>query len=191
MKTYSAASGTLERCLAVALATYHMPRLENVTLSALFVFDDEKSDEPVLNHQGYPAGAVIRITPIRDRALGVTDAVIVVDRAVWMDLDERESIAVLDHELTHLKRKINPKTNKPMHDAIGRPKLVMRTHDHQLGWFDEVAARHGEASAEIRQARQLIEQTNQLYFDFGPPADSRARRAMMGAIDPKTIRPAG
>jgi hypothetical protein len=36
-------------------------------------------------------------------------------------------------------------------------------------------ARHGEASAEIRQAKQLMDGAGQLYFDFRAP--SRAARA--------------
>jgi len=44
----------------------------------------------------------------------------------------------------------------------------MRKHDHQFGWFDAVAQRHGEASPEVRQARVLMESSGQLYFDFEP-----------------------
>jgi hypothetical protein len=121
-------------------------------------------------HQGYPAQAVCRLTPIRDRALGIADAVVVIDRANWLTLSQRQKEALLDHELTHLERVVDEETGKPKFDAVGRPKLAIRRHDRQLGWFDEVARRHGDASPEMRQAKQLVANTGQLYFDFQTPA---------------------
>jgi hypothetical protein len=164
MKTYSAASADLTMCIASVQVEYH-PDLDGVRIAALFVFDDESGD-PVLTHQGYTAQAVCRLTPTRDRALGVADAVIVIDRANWLTLSQRQKEALIDHELTHLERVVDDETGKPKFDAVGRPKLTIRRHDRQLGWFDEVARRHGDASPEMRQAKQLVASTGQLYFDF-------------------------
>jgi Putative phage metallopeptidase len=172
MKTYSAASRDLESCLAHMFAEYHLD-LTGVTVGALFVFDEEGS-EPVLKHQGYPAAAVVRITPLRDRALGMADAIIVVDRACWLTLAAAQRNALIDHELYHLERVRDEETGRPKTDALDRPKLALRRHDHQLGWFDEIARRHGSASPEMRQAKQLLEQTQQLYFDFGKAVATRA-----------------
>jgi hypothetical protein len=169
MKTFSQApdvTGTIEK---VRVDSHE--DLEGVTLAGLFAFDTESS-ESVLKHQGYPAGAVVRITPLKDRALGIADATIVVDRAGWLALSQRQRNALIDHELTHLEVKTDEeegaKDPVPVFDALGRPKLLMRKHDHQFGWFDEVAQRHGEASPEVRQARVLMESSGQLYFDFEP-----------------------
>lgn len=163
MKTYSQApdvTGTIEK-----IQREHHDALEGVIVTALFTFDSESS-EPVLKHQGYPAGAVVRITPLKDRALGLSDATIVVDRAGWLTLSQRQRNALIDHELTHLERKTDKESGDPVCDVLDRPKLLMRRHDHQFGWFDEVAQRHGEASPEVRQARVLMESSGQLYFDF-------------------------
>lgn len=165
MKTYSAASSDLLDHIERMQEENH-PDLELVKIGALFVFDEEHSDQ-VLKHQGYPAAAVVRIVSLRDRALGMADALIVVDRSIWASLSAPQRDALIDHELQHLEQVLDPDTNKPVGDSLGRPKLRMRQHDHQFGWFDEIAKRHGEASPEMRQARQLIEQTQQLYFDFG------------------------
>lgn len=175
MKTYSAASSDLEQHLARMQSEHHSD-LEGVTVSALFVFDDESSDG-VLKHQGYPAAAVVSITPMKQRALGVADAIVIVDRSAWQIMGVRQRDALIDHELTHLERVIAEATEEapehPKCDALGRPKLAMRRHDHQLGWFDDVARRHGEASCEVRQAKQLMASTDQLYFDFSSiPAPS-------------------
>lgn len=169
MKTYSPAPDATA-CID-RIQTEHHAELDGVTVSALFVFDTEAT-EPVLKHQGYPAAAVVRITPIRDRAQGLTDAGIVVDRSVWMTLSQPQRDALIDHELTHLTRVLDKDTGSPTCDVLDRPKLAMRRHDHQFGWFDEVAQRHGEASAEVRQAKRLMDSSAQLYFDFSRPVGS-------------------
>lgn len=170
MKTYSAASADVAGHIERMHAQYH-PEIEGVTVTALFAFDEE-SGEPMLKHQGYAAAAVVSITPTKQRALGIADAVIVIDRAHWLTLSAGQRDALIDHELEHLDRVISKETDEepaaPKFDSLGRPKLAMRRHDHQLGWFDDVARRHGDASIEVRQAKQLIEQTSQLYFDFAP-----------------------
>lgn len=172
MKTYSQAPDVFD-CIEKIRGLHH-EGLEGVTISALFAFDSEESIH-VLKHQGYDAGAVARITPLKDRALGVADAQIIVDRVGWLALSQRQRDALIDHELTHLVVKTDEeegaKDPVPLFDVLGRPKLLMRKHDHQFGWFDEVAQRHGQASAEVRQARVLMESTGQLYFDFGPRAE--------------------
>jgi len=164
MKTYSAAPDVMST-IDNMLAEYH-GELHGVTVGALFAFDLMQEHEPCLKHQGYPAGAVVRITPVKDRAQGLPDAQIVVDRATWLGLKQPQRDALIDHELTHLERALSPKTGKPKFDVLDRPKLKIRRHDHQLGWFAEVAERHGEASCEVRQGKQLIAATGQLYFPF-------------------------
>jgi hypothetical protein len=182
MKTYSPAPDAA-LCVEKIQTSYHED-LEGVTVAALFVFDDESS-ESVLKHQGYPAGAVVRITPIKDRALGLADATIVIDRAGWLTLWARQRAALIDHELTHLVRKLDKETGELLTDAQDRPKLGMQRHDHQFGWFDRVAQRHGEASAEVRQARHLVESSGQLYFDFEPhpPAAPKRQRKVVDRVD--------
>ena len=163
MKTYSAAPD-VEEC-TLRMREKHHEGLEGVRIACLFVFDDENS-ERVLKHQGYSAQAVMRIVPLRERALGMAEAVLVVDRAVWLVLSYRQRDALVDHELMHLQRVEDEETKQPKCDSLGLPKIVMRQHDHQFGWFDEVAERHGDASPEVCQAKALIAATGQLYFDF-------------------------
>lgn len=121
MKTYSDASSDLTSTINRMQIAYH-PDLQGVTVGALFVFDEESSAQ-VLKYQGYPAGAVVRISPLRDRALGIADAVIIVDRAYWQSLSAAQKDALLDHELEHLERATDEETGKPKRDALGRPKL--------------------------------------------------------------------
>jgi hypothetical protein len=174
MKTYSQApdaEGHVEKMRAS-----HHEELEGVTIAPLFVFDSEESSLSVLKHGGYWAAATMRITPLKDRALGIADAQIVIDRACWAKYSARQRNALVDHELTHLTRKIDKETGEMVTDALDRPKLILRKHDHQFGWFDEVAQRHGEASIEVQQARRLVEISGQLYFDFSAPPATPPKR---------------
>jgi hypothetical protein len=172
MKTYSQAPDAAQ-CVEKIQGAHHED-LEGVSIAALFVFDTEESSKSMLQHHGYAAGAVVRITPLKDRAAGVADATIVIDRAGWLALSARQRAALIDHELTHLARKVDKESGEMMVDAVERPKLIMRRHDHQFGWFDEIAKRHGAASHEVMQARRLMESSGQLYFDFEPPPATTA-----------------
>lgn len=170
MKTYSKGSSDVESSINRMLVSYHSD-LRDVSVGTLFTFDEESSEQ-VLKFQGYPAAAVVKITGMRDRALGIADAVITVDRAYWQFITAAQKDALIDHELEHLERVVDEESGKPKFDLLGRPKLRMRRHDRQLGWFDSVAARHGEDSMEMRQAKQLMTQTQQLYFDFAPKQEA-------------------
>lgn len=165
MKTYGPASEEVERVVKKVRTRYH-GHLEGVTIGLLFVFDAEESSKRVLKHGGYPAAATVRITPLRERALGVADAVITIDRAYWLDIKGQQAEAVIDHELYHLERAVDADTKQNLADSLGRPKLEMRPHDRHFGWFDEVAKRYGEHSLEVRQARSILAETGQLYFEF-------------------------
>lgn len=169
MKTFSDASEDVLISMEQMLRAHH-EELGKVKITALFIYDDEEPNQ-VLMHQGYRAAAMIRICSLRERASGTADSVMIVDRDCWLEMDKPQRDALVDHELMHLELVEDEQTGKTKYDAIGRPKLRMRKHDHQFGWFDAVALRHKEASIEVSQARQLIASTGQLYFDFGgaPP----------------------
>jgi hypothetical protein len=169
VKTFSDASEDVLISLEQMLKAHH-DELRKVKICSLFIYDDEEPNQ-VLMHQGYRAAAMVRICSLRERASGTADAVMVIDRACWLEMDKPQRDALVDHELMHLELVEDEQTGKTKYDSIGRPKLRLRKHDHQFGWFDAVALRHKEASIEVRQARELIASTGQLYFDFGgaPP----------------------
>jgi hypothetical protein len=167
MKIYSKLSSDVLDHIARIQDEYH-PNLTDVTIEGLFVFDDEKSSEPVLKHQGYAAAATVKITPVRDRALGGADAVVTIDRATWVGLSAEQRDALIDHELYHLEW-LQDGEGKPKSDVLGRPKLGMRRHDLQIGFFAEILQRHGDASFEARQTRQMFAVVAQMKFDFTGP----------------------
>lgn len=125
---------------------------------------------PAVSHDGYPAHAKIKITSLVDRNLGVGDAVITLDGTHWNTLDslpngEAKKRALLDHELYHLEL-VKDDEDNAQSDDIGRPRLRIRRHDWQIGGFQEVAQRHGEAAYEQSQLRRMLELHQQLLLPF-------------------------
>lgn len=141
-----------------------------ITVSLLVAraeIDDETGETkgPALKHRGLPALGVTRAIPVKLRAHGLADAEITIDGDEWKGLTNAERLAIMDHELTHIEPKFDSDGNLKL-DTCGRPKIEMRHHDYEFGWFTEVAGRHREASQEVQQARKIIDRDGQLYFDF-------------------------
>jgi hypothetical protein len=121
----------------------------------------DENGEPTGNDitaNGYAALGKCRIVPQRDRAKGNGDAEITVDKTWWDSATEAEREALLDHEMNHIKV-IKGKT-----DDLHRPKLKMRKHDVQVGWFEVIASRHGAHSQERQQAAQIMQDGMQFYW---------------------------
>lgn len=140
---------------------YH-PQLRDagVTITYLMAFPltDENGDSkgPALKHQGYPAQAVIKIIGLKERTDGRADAELVIDGDNWDVLTDAQRDALIDHELEHLELKYD-KEGCLVRDDLDRPKLTIRRHDWQFGWFDAVVRRHGKDSIEHRQLRDFQE----------------------------------
>lgn len=166
-KLYSAAPADVVQRLNAMKAKFH-PDLQQhgVTVGVLMVVEDAEDPEPCLTVGGYPAVAKVKITACRLRAHGLPDAQIDIDLVSWHGLGDAEQDAVLDHELTHLEIDFYRKSGQPKRDSCDRPKLRLRLHDHQYGWFSGVAERHGEASLEVQQYRRHVCEHNQRWFPF-------------------------
>jgi len=164
-KQYQSAGPGIDQRIE-ALRSKYYDSLDGVTVGALFVFDQDENIQ-VLTHHGYPAAALIRIVGARDRAAGLPDAQMVIDKCVWESCESKRQIAILDHELYHLERVVD-KHGTHLFDSVDRPRLRIRKHDWSFGWFDEIAKRHAEHSIEVLEAERLLRGSGQLYFQFGP-----------------------
>lgn len=122
-----------------------------------------------LKKNGVKALGITRKIGLKDRALGRGDAEIAIDGDWWDDASEEEQRALLDHELTHLV---------PTGDCddLRRPIIKLRPHDHEFGWFREVAARHGAHSQERIQARKMMELSGQYFWPSMYEAEASAGR---------------
>lgn len=154
--------------------------MHDVRIDLLMATGDKDVLCPLRLH-GYPCLAVVKITPYEQRAKGAKDASITFDKWRFEEMSEEKQVALIDHELHHLSIAYD-KNGRVKLDTLGRPKLKMRLHDVQFGWFTRIAERHGEASVERMQARVLAEEYGQLLFPWAadaimPPAVAVAAAA--------------
>lgn len=175
---------TLERAPAEALEIvnemtekYHGAlRDAELTIDVFFAFakTDEHGDTEscAVKLHGYPCAAVVKINSYTLRAKGHADAEITIDGDNWDTWTDDQCRALIDHELEHLELKTD-KDGLLVRDDLDRPKLRMRKHDHQYGWFDSVARRHGEASLEQQQYDELVASRRQMWFAWEGPAGNR------------------
>lgn len=168
--TYDRCPFAIESMMNELLCAYelHQPLLDNrvkIDLGFAMAERNEKTGEPVgfaLKQHGVRALAKVRIIPLKDRVMGRGDAEILIDKDWWDTATEPEQRAVLDHELCHLEVRFNE--SGVVKDDFNRPKLQLRPHDYQIGWFVNVAKRHGPASAEVQQARQMQDESGQYFW---------------------------
>jgi hypothetical protein len=180
MATYKKASYEERALLDHAFEKYHdRLKVYGVTVDLIVAFaprtEEGKIRGVAIMAGGYPALAQVKITPLKQRVQGIADATITLDGDRWGDHEREQQIAILDHELCHLEtiedeeavalveaiKSDDEKSPPPDRtkeaprpiklDDIGRPKLRIRKHDHQFGWFDDVVRRHGRSSIEWSQ----------------------------------------
>lgn len=139
-----------------------------------------KGKHAVMLH-GYPCIAVVRRTNERERRYGSPDAIITYDAELWDQhtADERE--AVLDHECQHLEI-VKDESGLAKLDNQMRPRLKLRPHDVQIGWFRAVAERHGRHSAEVQQAKSLVREPRNAQAFFRFMTNPKAVDALIEAI---------
>lgn len=170
MTTYAKADRQAKAAMIRAIERYH-PELRDaeVSVEMLLAYGprDANGDlvSPALMSRGLQCLGKIRVLGLKDRVAGRGDAEMLLDGDHIDEWSEEELSAIIDHELTHLELQVAD-DGTVKRDDIDRPKLRIRPHDREYGWFDSVARRHAENSVEVRQARQLLDQhdTRQLYF---------------------------
>lgn len=119
---------------------------------------------PPLKLHGVTCAAIARIIPTKDRAAGRADLEITIDAIQYGHMEERQQLALLDHELTHFQTMLDRKSGEVKRDNIGRPRFKMRQHDHEVGWFVSVAERWKEDSQEVKQAKSMMDDCGQAYW---------------------------
>ena len=122
----------------------------------------EKKGAALKSH-GYPCSGAAGIINLEGRVMGRQDGKVILDGDGWGRMSEQQQNALLDHEISHFLVARNLE-GEAIYDDCGRPKLKMRLHDFQAGWFHDIAARHGAASAEMTQAALLFQECGQVYF---------------------------
>jgi hypothetical protein len=164
MPTLNKAPAEVAELVNDLMERYHGPLHQHgvtVDLMMAFVRKDDNGDAApeacAVKQHGYRVAACIRINSYKLRVQGHGDAEITLDGDRWDEWSDDEKEAILDHELEHLDLKFDP-DGLLLRDDLDRPRLKLRTHDHQFGWFDSIARRHGPASLEVQQARKFFDE---------------------------------
>lgn len=170
MTIYEKAPQEVCDLVAEITSAYHGPLFDaDVTFDLLFAHaetdDNGDAKGPALKLHGYQCAAVVRIVPYKQRVLGQGDAEIVFDGDRWDEWSDEQKRAIVDHEIEHLELAVDREGNVKR-DDLDRPKLKMRKHDHQFGWFDSIARRHGQHSFEVQQYDLFTMNYKQLWLDF-------------------------
>ena len=142
----------------------HTPVLEaNVKIDLVFAFKTgDTSDACALKCHGARALGITRRISLKDRAQGRGDVEIALDGDWWMKTTVANRRALLDHELHHIQP--DEDLRGFVLDDLNRPKITLRKHDFQFGWFNIIAERHGEASIERQQAAEILLTGGQYYW---------------------------
>jgi len=169
MSTYKKASKeVLDRADAIIHENY--PGLEAVGVRVDFLFayapvdKDDQPKGPAIKHHGCPAAGKCRVVALKDRVKGHGDAEILLDGDQWPKWSLQRRNAIIDHELCHIQVVPDGNSGLVKTDDIGRPKIRMRPHNFEFGWFTEIAERHGRSSLEVEQANRIKRTAGKIYF---------------------------
>jgi hypothetical protein len=170
MPTFAKCPKEVYKLTEVILAEFetHSPVLTaKVKIDLVFAFpdlDDEGHPKNVaLKKNGVRALGITKAICLKDRAQGRGDAEVTLDGDWWKDASEEEQRALLDHELHHILVCCNSK-GTVLTDDLDRPKVKMRKHDYEFGWFKVIAERHGKHSIECQQAELIFDRAGQSFW---------------------------
>lgn len=124
--------------------------------------DDGVPTGPAITKNGRECRGLARKLGLKDRIKGNGDCEILIDHTWWSTASDCQKAALLDHEMYHFEPIIDK--NGLQRDDADRPKLRIRKHDYEFGWFRNVAARHGEFSGEREQAAKMMEDSGQIFW---------------------------
>lgn len=162
MPSFDITPDSLNNTVTELLNENHPELVEaNVTIGTIFAFDD-KGGFPVKTN-GYPSAANIKISNLKSRVKGEPDAEIVIDKEAYNSMSETQKKALLDRELYRLVV-VRDKEGNIKTDDAERAKLKIKKFDYMLGWFREIAQRHGSDSPEVYQASILWHKDGRTFF---------------------------
>jgi hypothetical protein len=146
-----------------AIAHEYNPPLAEAGVTILVLWADGG-----LEVRGHAAAASARILNARDRAAGMPDCCITLCRETWDGLSEAKRRALIDHEANHFlpQRDKNDPAKWALDDNL-RPKLKMRRHDAEIGFFFDVVERHGKDAMESGSFLDLHKTFTQMAFPWG------------------------
>jgi hypothetical protein len=157
MSWYSKATEEVDLTVMKVMEQNHHELYDaGVTVTTLIA---RSEDGPAIKVRGCEAAGCIRITKLTERTLGMGDALMILDGERLDSWTSKRLQAVIDHELRHLVLSKSKKTGAIQRDDLDRPRLKIRMHDFEFGWFARTAELYGEDSYEVSQAREIVTAT--------------------------------
>jgi hypothetical protein len=83
------------------------------------------------------------------------DFIIVLNKEYWLEFDDKQKLALVDHELCHAAPKVSDETGEHIHDERGRK--VWRIAKHDLEEFLGIVRRHGCWKRDLERFAEAIE----------------------------------
>jgi len=170
MSTYHKAPADVKEMAEAIMSeflTYKELLEAKVKIDFLFAYAEKGEDGSPMGHaltkHGIRALGITRKIGIKDRVMGRGDAEVALDGDWWEEATPARRRALLDHELHHIEVKLD-EDGVVIRDDLKRPKLKLRKHDVEVGWFAIVAGRHGSSSIEIEQAKAVMDSYGQLFW---------------------------
>lgn len=163
--TYWKGDSTVEAYIKKVMSMWHQDlEKAGVTIGVIMCATDQE-DGYALKHGGYPALATVKVVPLKDRISKNYDAEMMIDAGFWESATEDRRLALLDHELCHVRLK-EPKGNQSnvkqigdlsiLVDDIGRPIIKTVPADWNVGdGFEEVVKRHGAIAHEVTSVKTI------------------------------------
>lgn len=172
MARYEKATKELKEFATAILTEFatHKPVLDaKVNIEFLFAFgtrnDNDELVSDAISKGGYRVLGLCRKTNEKERVAGRADVEITIDHDHWEKADEAQQKALLDHELNHIEV-VTDEDGQVIRDGAGRPKIRLRKHDVEVGWFKIIAERNTSFSLEVTQARAIFDQHGQAFFPW-------------------------
>lgn len=129
-----------------------------------------------LTVHGAAALARVRVMGARERVTTGHDAEIELALPHWLEASEKQKLAILDHELTHLEI-VRDRDGEPRYDVNGHVRLRLRRHDYIAAGFLEVVQRHRHDSPEVLGVVAAFDAGGQQLFGFlGDHAKRKPRK---------------
>ena len=153
----------------------------DVRIGAQMVSTD--GDGPAITKNGFGCSAYVRCLATDERLHIPFDALITLDAVVWEKMTEKERIALLDHEITHLVLKRKKNDQVKLH-LDGRPIMGCRGHDFEVTGFASIIQRHRGHAIETKNVKFLTDTYGQFLLPWGIdklPAGMTVRLAASGS----------
>ena len=118
---------------------------------------DGNLKKSALIKNGVPCAAMVRVISPFNRHTDNYDVKIILNGDFWRDLTKEEKIAVIDHELSHI-RMIRDREGEPVMIDENSDKVKLGTvkDDIQMWGFNDIIVRHGKNSQELQVLQSLV-----------------------------------